>query len=188
MLPISYRKAASHTGFSGRWCGFCAFRQHRTKPARRLCTQSACWFFVILPRNSLPYNSMPAEFLCNLPKNPASHLTHKLCAVLPKRAAVKPFGAKNTVRLRRIFSGKNFFSGQNRRRSKKPPAPLILFSEMITPKNRYIQIQKEKFHYFKFWKIKTSKKCLTVPGSCAIIIIVAAHECWCSSVGRAADL
>ena len=27
---------------------------------------------------------MPAEFLCNLPKNPAAHLTHKLCAVLPK--------------------------------------------------------------------------------------------------------
>ena len=27
---------------------------------------------------------MPAKFLCNLPKNPASHLTHKLCAVLPK--------------------------------------------------------------------------------------------------------
>ena len=28
---------------------------------------------------------MPAKFLCNLPKNPASHLTHKLCAVLPKQ-------------------------------------------------------------------------------------------------------
>ena len=27
-------------------------------------------------------DSMPAEFLCNLPKNPAAHLTHKLCAVL----------------------------------------------------------------------------------------------------------
>ena len=37
-------------------------------------------------------------------------------------------------------------------------------------------------------KEKPQKKCLTVPRSCAIIIIVAAHECWCSSVGRAADL
>ncbi len=26
---------------------------------------------------------MPAKFLCNLPKNPTAHLTHKLCAVLP---------------------------------------------------------------------------------------------------------
>ena len=28
---------------------------------------------------------MPAEFLGNLPKNLTTHLTHKLCAVLPKR-------------------------------------------------------------------------------------------------------
>ncbi|MEE0144564.1 MAG: hypothetical protein UEI49_10050, partial [Ruminococcus sp.] len=28
-------------------------------------------------------DSMPAKFLCNLPKNPTAHLTHKLCAVLP---------------------------------------------------------------------------------------------------------
>ena len=27
--------------------------------------------------------SLPAEFLCNLSKNPTAHLTHKLCAVLP---------------------------------------------------------------------------------------------------------
>ena len=27
--------------------------------------------------------SLPAEFLNNLPKNPAAHLTHKLCAVSP---------------------------------------------------------------------------------------------------------
>ena len=64
-----------------RW--FVFLRQHRTKPAWRLCTQSACRFSVILPRNPLPYGSMPAEFLCNLPKNLTTHLTHKLCAVLP---------------------------------------------------------------------------------------------------------
>ena len=59
------------------------FRQHRTKSVWRLCTQSACRFSVILPRNPLPYGSMPAEFLRNLPKNLTTHLTHKLCAVLP---------------------------------------------------------------------------------------------------------
>ena len=44
-------------------------RQYRTKSVWRLCTQSACRFSVILPRNPLPYGSMSAEFLCNLPKN-----------------------------------------------------------------------------------------------------------------------
>lgn len=50
-------------------------RQHRTKPALRLCTSSACIFSVILHKNSLPYDSMPASFLCNLTKNLAAHLT-----------------------------------------------------------------------------------------------------------------
>lgn len=59
-------------------------RQYRTKPACRLCTQSACRFFGISHKNPLTYDSMPAEFLCNLPKNLTTHLTHKLCAVLPK--------------------------------------------------------------------------------------------------------
>ena len=31
----------------------------------------------------MPYESMPAEFLCNLPKNLTTHLTHKLYAVFP---------------------------------------------------------------------------------------------------------
>ena len=58
-------------------------RQHRTKPAWRLCTESACIFSVILHRNSLTYDSMPAGFLYNLTKNLTAHLQHKLCAVLP---------------------------------------------------------------------------------------------------------
>ena len=58
--------------------------QHRTKHALRLCTKSAGIFSVIPHKNSLTYVSMPAEFLYNLTKNPASHLLHKLCAVLPK--------------------------------------------------------------------------------------------------------
>ncbi|RGM82918.1 hypothetical protein DXB92_01325 [Ruminococcus sp. OM06-36AC] len=28
-------------------------------------------------------SSLPAKFLCNLPKNLTMHLTHKLCTVLP---------------------------------------------------------------------------------------------------------
>jgi len=58
-------------------------RQHRTKPAWRLCTPSACRFSVISHKNPLTYGSMPAEFLCNLTKNLTTHLTHNLCAVLP---------------------------------------------------------------------------------------------------------
>ena len=57
--------------------------QYRTKSVWRLCTPSACKFSVILPRNPLPYGSMPAEFLGNLTKNLTTHLSHNLCAVLP---------------------------------------------------------------------------------------------------------
>ena len=32
--------------------------------------------------------SLPAEFLCNLPKNLTTHLTHKLCAVLPWKSLI----------------------------------------------------------------------------------------------------
>ncbi|RGM80795.1 hypothetical protein DXB92_06080 [Ruminococcus sp. OM06-36AC] len=38
-------------------------------------------------------SSMPAEFLCNLPKNLATHLTHKLYAVFPIHL-VYPFRCK----------------------------------------------------------------------------------------------
>ena len=58
-------------------------RQHRTKPACRLCAASADEFSVISHRNSLQYASIPASFLCNLTKNLLAHLPHILCAVLP---------------------------------------------------------------------------------------------------------
>ena len=32
---------------------------------------------------------MPAEFLCNLPKNLTTHLTHKLYSVFPKEKSKK---------------------------------------------------------------------------------------------------
>ena len=34
---------------------------------------------------------MPAEFLCNLPKNLTTHLTHKLYAAFPKENIELPF-------------------------------------------------------------------------------------------------
>ena len=40
------------------------FRQYRTKPACRLCTQSACRFSAILPRNPLPY----IKYACGISK------------------------------------------------------------------------------------------------------------------------
>ena len=40
-------------------------------------------FSAILHRNSLTYDSMPANFLYNLTKNLTTHLQHKLYAVLP---------------------------------------------------------------------------------------------------------
>ncbi|MCM1269289.1 MAG: hypothetical protein NC247_01500, partial [Ruminococcus flavefaciens] len=40
-------------------------------------------FSVISHKNFLPYDSMPASFLCNLTKNLTAHLPHNLCAVLP---------------------------------------------------------------------------------------------------------
>ena len=51
------------------------------------------------------YITVPAKFLCNLPKNPTAHLTHKLCAVLPKAPFSKAghillAAAYNTVRRR----------------------------------------------------------------------------------------
>ena len=49
-------------------------RQHRTKPACRLCAASADEFSVISHRNSLQYASIPASFLCNLTKNLLAHL------------------------------------------------------------------------------------------------------------------
>ena len=50
------------------------YRQHRTKPACRLCAASADEFSVISHRNSLQYASIPASFLCNLTKNLLAHL------------------------------------------------------------------------------------------------------------------
>ena len=59
------------------------FKATPHKARRRLCTESADIFSIILHRNSLTYDSMPAEFLYNLTKNLSAHLQHKLCAVLP---------------------------------------------------------------------------------------------------------
>ena len=39
---------------------------------------------------------MPAEFLCNLPKNLTTHLTHKLYSVFPKEVLRREFAKEKT--------------------------------------------------------------------------------------------
>ncbi len=58
-------------------------RQHRTISSYRFCRTSACRFSVISHKNFLTYASMPANFLCNLPKNLTAHLYDNDYAVLP---------------------------------------------------------------------------------------------------------
>lgn len=58
-------------------------RQYRTKSVWRLCTPSACKFFVIFHKNAREYIKYSLRFLFHLTKNLTTHLSHNLCAVLP---------------------------------------------------------------------------------------------------------
>ena len=60
------------------------FRQYRTKSVWRLCTPSACKFPVIFHKNAREYIQYSLRFLFHLTKNLTTHLSHNLCAVLPK--------------------------------------------------------------------------------------------------------
>ena len=59
-------------------------RQYRTKSVWRLCTPSACKFPVIFHKNAREYIKYSLRFLFHLTKNLTTHLSHNLCAVLPK--------------------------------------------------------------------------------------------------------
>ena len=61
-------------------------RQYRTKSVWRLCTPSACKFPVIFHKNAREYIKYSLRFLFHLTKNLTTHLSHNLCAVLPKIA------------------------------------------------------------------------------------------------------
>ncbi|MEE0506079.1 MAG: hypothetical protein UDL61_05790, partial [Ruminococcus callidus] len=50
----------------------------------RLCTPSACKFPVIFHKNAREYIKYSLRFLFHLTKNLTTHLSHNLCAVLPK--------------------------------------------------------------------------------------------------------
>ena len=69
-------------------CRHCAAlrykRQYRTKSVWRLCTPSACKFPVIFHKNAREYIKYSLRFLFHLTKNLTTHLSHNLCAVLPK--------------------------------------------------------------------------------------------------------
>ena len=58
-------------------------RQYRTKSVWRLCTPSACKFFVIFHKNAREYIKYSLRFLFHLTKNLTTHLSNNLCAVLP---------------------------------------------------------------------------------------------------------
>ena len=66
-------------------------RQYRTKSVWRLCTPSACKFPVIFHKNAREYIQYSLRFLFHLTKNLTTHLSHNLCAVLPKK--IFPQGA-----------------------------------------------------------------------------------------------
>ena len=63
-------------------------RQHRTKSVWRLCTPSACKFPVIFHKNAREYIKYSLRFLFHLTKNLTTHLSHNLCAVLPKESHI----------------------------------------------------------------------------------------------------
>ena len=58
--------------------------RYRTKSVWRLCTPSACKFPVIFHKNAREYIKYSLRFLFHLTKNLTTHLSHNLCAVLPK--------------------------------------------------------------------------------------------------------
>ena len=64
-------------------------RQYRTKSVWRLCTPSACKFPVIFHKNAREYIKYSLRFLFHLTKNLTTHLSHNLCAVLPKETLHK---------------------------------------------------------------------------------------------------
>ena len=73
-------------------CGvFLALRQYRTKSVWRLCTPSACKFPVIFHKNAREYIKYSLRFLFHLTKNLTTHLSHNLCAVLPKTKSAVSF-------------------------------------------------------------------------------------------------
>ena len=55
---------------------FFEIKEALIKSRLRLDAHSACIFSAIRHKNSLTYDSMPAEFLCILTKNLTSHLRH----------------------------------------------------------------------------------------------------------------
>ena len=65
--------------------------QYRTKSVWRICTPSACKFPVIFHKNAREYIKYSLRFLFHLTKNLTTHLSHNLCAVLPKK--IFPQGA-----------------------------------------------------------------------------------------------
>ena len=95
-------------------------RQYCTKSVWRLCTPSACKFPVIFHKNAREYIQYSLRFLFHLTKNLTTHLSHNLCAVLPRIISNRAMRVRFSSRIifpRRDFHGRYSVFFQRSRRT-----------------------------------------------------------------------
>ncbi|MEE0505094.1 MAG: hypothetical protein UDL61_00705, partial [Ruminococcus callidus] len=76
----------------------------------RLCTPSACKFLVIFHKNAREYIKYSLRFLFHLTKNLTTHLSHNLCAVLPKKFRQKLNQTQKAFRAGSFICSERFFT------------------------------------------------------------------------------
>ena len=94
--------------------------RYRTKSVWRLCTPSACKFPVIFHKNAREYIQYSLRFLFHLTKNLTTHLSHNLCAVLPRIISNRAMRVRFSSRIifpRRDFHGRYSVFFQRSRRT-----------------------------------------------------------------------
>ena len=94
--------------------------RYRTKSVWRLCTPSACKFPVIFHKNAREYIKYSLRFLFHLTKNLTTHLSHNLCAVLPRIISNRAMRVRFSSRIifpRRDFHGRYSVFFQRSRRT-----------------------------------------------------------------------
>ena len=94
--------------------------RYRIKSVWRLCTPSACKFPVIFHKNAREYIKYSLRFLFHLTKNLTTHLSHNLCAVLPRIISNRAMRVRFSSRIifpRRDFHGRYSVFFQRSRRT-----------------------------------------------------------------------
>ena len=94
--------------------------RYRIKSVWRLCTPSACKFPVIFHKNAREYIQYSLRFLFHLTKNLTTHLSHNLCAVLPRIISNRAMRVRFSSRIifpRRDFHGRYSVFFQRSRRT-----------------------------------------------------------------------